>query len=316
MKFKKFIKILSVNILLFIFLFCVLEIITISCLCNLWKHVDKNLLNEKWSYFFRYKSKILEDENWFRPVEYRQGKKLPVVLFGCSLTHGIGLKDNETFSRKLADYTNRTVYNKGFPAGGAATMLHYLQTPEFKKEIPEAEYFIYTFFYDHLRRVYMIAPDWFNEYFIVSYYISSENKLKENHFNKLECLIFSTATYRLMNYLYVKRKSEIATKKNEYTLFFRIVEESNKIIKRYYPDAKFVILVYDNEKNFYSLYPDAEEKLFNEFGKRNDIKVLYTKKMSIGEDILNGKYRNSDKLHPSTEVWDILVPEISKELNL
>jgi len=314
MKIKKFLKIFFINILLLAIFFFIYEIISVSILCKLWSYIGVDLSKEKLSYFFPLKEKINEDFYEFRPVEYKKGKKLPIVIFGCSYAYGISLEENETLSYQLSNYTNRTVYNKGVAGGGAGSMLYFLQNPEFKKEIPDAECFIYVFMPDHIRRVYTNSIEWFHKYLRASYYISNNGDLKEMKLNKLKFLLFSTATYRLYSYIYSNKF--MYDSKNEYNLFFRILEESNNVIKKEYPNSKFVILVYDNYDKFYSLTLEREEELFNKFAKENNIKVLYTKNMSIGKEIIDGKYYAADKLHPGKKAWEKLVPEISKELNL
>ena len=314
MKINKFSKILFSNILLSAVLFCIFEIIAVHCLSTYWIHSGKSLFTERLSYFFPLKKGIMEDVYNYRSAEYRQGKKLPVVLFGCSYTYGSELNENETFGYVLADYTDRTVYNKGMSGGSCASMLYLLQKPEFKKEVPQAEYFIYVYIPDHLRRVYMNSHEWFHEYMLAAYKITPNNELKCRKLNKFKLLLYSTATYRFFQSFYSRFK--FSHNKIDFNLFFRIIEESVKITKNKYPDSKFVILVYDDAPEYYSLNLEEEEGQFENFARKHGIKVLYTKKMSIGRDLLSGKYRAKDNIHPSKDVWKILVPEIAEELKL
>lgn len=305
-----------VNIALLAVLFLLSEFLSVAVLYKKWSYLNLDFSAETIGKFFQRKKGIYEDVFNYRPTVYKKGsKKRPIVLFGCSYTYGHGLEENETFSWQLSNYTNRTVYNRGLPGGCCASMLYLLQKPEIKEEIPDAEYFIYTYIPEHLRRVFSNSPEWFNEYLFASYKMLPDGELKEIKPNKFGMLLASTATYKLFNNYYSRLRVSVFN--NDFKLFFAIVKNSIDTMKEQYPDSKFVILVYDCVKgNTYPFSLDKEEDLFNKFAEENNIKVLYTKKMSFGEDLLYGKYTGKDVLHPSGEAWKILIPEISKELKL
>ena len=58
----------------------------------------------------------------------------------------------------------------------------------------------------------------------------------------------------------------------------------------------------------------------NKIAKDNDIKVIYSKNFSMGEDILDGKYTDVNQVagspHPLPKLWEEVVPELAKELNM
>jgi len=90
-----------------------------------------------------------------RRVSERPGSKSKFALFfGGSCTLGLGVQDLETlpsqFAKSNSDYR---AYNYGHMGGSAATMLAYLQKPEFKAEVKEVEgVAVYLMISDHLRR--------------------------------------------------------------------------------------------------------------------------------------------------------------------
>lgn len=315
-KFVKITKICLINICLFALLFLVSEVLSVAVLYKEWSFLNLDFSKKTVQKFFLLKKGIYEEVFDYRPTEYKKrSRKKPIVLFGCSFVYGHGLSEDELFSRQLSDYTKRTVYNKGLPGGGCASMLYLLRKPEFKKEIPNAEYFIYTYIPEHLRRVYTNSPEWFNEYLFAAYKMLPDGKLKEVKLNNFKLRLASTASYKLFHNYYSRLR--VSAFNNDFKLFFTVVKESVNLIREQYPDSKFVILVFDNYKgNDYPFSLEEEEALFNKFAEENNVKVLYTKKMNKGEDLLNGKYNGADGFHPSGEAWKIIVPQLSKELKL
>ena len=77
-------------------------------------------------------------------------------------------------------------------------------------------------------------------------------------------------------------------------------------IQKIYPHIKIVLYVYDNSK----------AKIYSELLKNDQIIVIGTKDIT-DIDLYNSEYRISENdSHPNALAWDIVVPAISKKLDL
>lgn len=237
----------------------------------------------------------------FRPISYKNNKKRPVILFGCSVTYGFLLNDNQTFSYKLSNYTNRTVYNRGFPGTSVPFMYYQLKSTNIKKDIPDAEYIIYTFIDAHLDRLLRYRSDSFNSILNVKYKLVNGKLIEEK---PLSTVFLST----YINTLYEEKYSKLMSKQRECKeLFYALMDASRKEARKKYPNVKFVVLVYG--------FPD--DRTLNDELKKKGFTVLYTYELLNSFDELSKrKYRTIDNLHPSEQAWDVLIPKLVKQLNM
>ena len=159
-------KILIINLFLLILVFAVVE----SLNYNLYKskYMDmlilqaqnnddpKKALKEslpKYKIPKEYNYKEYIDKDKF--IIKGSSDKKPIITVGCSYTYGILLEPYETLAGQLNRVTGRTVYNLGISATGPQTVYEQLKAPDIKKEIPDAEYIIYTFLHNHIMRQFM-----------------------------------------------------------------------------------------------------------------------------------------------------------------
>ena len=309
---KRFLKF----IIIFLLIFSVIFLIDYVSRIFLIKRLGENFSLWKYDFVLRKNIHFENEKSNYRTPDVTTGssKKSAITLIGCSYTYGYLLEDDETLGYQLSKYTGRTVYNKGICDGSPATVLYQLNQPwfldELKKENPE--YFIYTYIEDHNRRVLSGITDSMDEKVCGFYKTTKNGGVREIEYNKFSLFINSFHFYRLMS-AYIDEK---ICKKGDYRLVGELFGEINSVLKKNFPNSKFVILVFDPDEDAYYFPKEHEEKMMNEIGEKYGIKILYTKKMSVGKEILSGKLRASDDLHPSKEAWAGLVPDISKELNL
>lgn len=259
--------------------------------------------------FSNYVQKIYEN---LRPVEYRNKSKNPVIIFGCSFAFGHNLNQNETFSYKLANYTDRTVYNRAYGGQGIPFFYYQLNDEALMKTFPSnSEYIIYVFIRDHINRNLRLFSWEMYNLKLINYKLKN-NKLK---------LVNNNNIFSYLNYFYLVKyiKSiiygfEIKNRDKKEKLFFKYIEESDKIIKEKFPQAKFVILY---------MYDPVDTNFDDSF----DFNYLYEVVKNINPNII---LLNSTKLcpsltsvnywlkdgHPNAKAWDLLVPEISKKLEM
>lgn len=250
-------------------------------------------------------------KKYFRPVV--KGKlakiKRPLLFFGCSYTYGSTLKEDQTLPYKTSKLTGRTAYNRGFPGAGPQLMLLQLQDPNFFKEIPDAQYVIYTYIGAHLQRLYVynncISPTFDKKYEANPRYEIKNGKLEKVKPKFL--LFYSSFTVRkIQDYLQEKRSRD---REKSFDLFLSILEESKKLIKTHYKNPKFVILLYkDSGKQ------TLEESKIKTLEKAGFI-VIDAEKL-VGHELTSSKYRAEDKEHPSEKAWNEVTPKLIKKLNL
>ncbi len=311
-------KIILINILIMLILIMVLEWVSFLIAFNKNINLFENEVKiNKIKYYLNHKSCYVpgkeEFEGEMRPIEYRSSQKKPIILLGDSFTHGNRLKDNETFSYKLANYTNKTVINRGICGEGLGEIYRQLTDDEILNRFPsDTEYFIYTFIPDHIERSFRFRNCELSYFYITRYKL---------HNNKLEFIDSNKNIFSIFNYFYIKALLEnyiyliqIHDTKKTYNLFYKYIEEIYKIIKTKFPNSKFVILymydIFDSREDDGKFNINDLKKVKE---KNKDIIILDS--LELCPQLKENKYWMFDG-HPSTQAWDILVPEISKKLEL
>ena len=308
-------KILIINLAIFLILFVCIEGLAYFKLYTKYKNDIKNyneIIGRKAIIPLGYQKVTLPSENNllsnFRPVEYRDKKNNPIILFGCSYTEGFGLEENETFSRKLADYTNRTVYNRGKSGTGIPFLYYQLTNDKVIKELPKnPEFVIFTLIPDHFPRLFRYRNFVLTGDHTLRYKIKNDKLVIDKPIFKCLHSLFSVIV--LEEYLTEKRDIE-SFKDN--SLFNKLLDESHKIIKTNYPNSKFVILYYKSPSDIEG-YDDI--KIYNYAEKNKDVILIdITKELP---NIQNNKEMwLVDNNHPSAKAWDLVVPMITEKLNI
>lgn len=311
--FKKNIKILFINIAIIIAIFSVIEFLAFKFPPKeITDYRDRfNTFAEKvgWKKLqIKYMKMVPFNLNGLkqkdRPTLIGNTKKRPILLLGCSFAHGAGLNNNQTLSYKLYKLTNRTTYNKGIAGCGAQHMLYQLEQKDFYKKVPDAEYIIYIFIWDHLQRLY-------------GYYISPYSNMLNLRYDfkngKLQEVkpiflpfysLFSVK--RVQDYIKLHRSMQ---DEKSFELFTQIMVESKKLTDKQYPNSKFVIL----------LYKDSGKCILNR-EQINTLKgkgfIVIDSEKLVSHELLSAPYRIGDKEHPSEKAWDEIAPKLVKTLKL
>lgn len=272
---------------------------------------ENHLKNLKLGYYPCVEFNYNRAKKTFRPVEIGKLKniKRPVLFFGCSYTYGSMLDNNQTLPYKINKLTGRTTYNRGFQGSGPQLMLLQLKDSSFYKEVPDAQYIIYTFIWDHILRLYAynnsIATNSEGTYEINPRYEFENGKLEKV---KPAYLFFyrSFLVKKIQNYIKQKRSMD----KDEYfPLFLAILKESQSLAKIHYKNPKFVILLYKDSGG--AIFDDSQIKAIEKEG----FIVIDAEKL-VGHELMSSKYRVADKEHPSEQAWNEVAPKLIKELNL
>lgn len=263
------------------------------------------------------KNEIKEDETGFRITEVDKNiniKKAGIIIFGCSFAYGSKLGNKDTISYYLSKYTKRPVYNRAFSGWGIQGMLYQLEKNDFVKSLKyniksntekdidynNIQYVIYIFIDDHLRRL-VIPCSFFDNKFLF-YKKNSKTNLLERKSN----------IYNMYWHSYIWRK--LYRNKFEKSFSSRIYDEllylhfkqSNLQIKKLFPNAKFIILVYNGD----NIIKRIENNLNNE-----NIEVLYLSDLS-NIDFSSDKYSIIGFNHPTGKAWETVSKLLVDKLNL
>ena len=243
---------------------------------------------------------LINSEN-YRPVENPDAEPV-IVIFGCSFAYGAWLGDDETFSHLLAKETGYKVINRAVGAGSVQHMLYQLENENFYKIIPKADYVIYVYMYDQIKRTYLPNIHWNR----TVYY----KKTKDNNLN-LKKFSINYANNSIIGYFaaWICEKFGIASEKDLDFYFLHITQSIENIKKHWGNDTKVILLYYpygndnkDDEKYVYDL-------------EKQGVIVVKTEYFS-SNDYVDLKYKISpDDFHPNKLAWEEITPLFVKYMN-
>lgn len=313
MDFKKITKILILNICFLIPLFLFAEIYSYKEISKVYAPFirDQNKIHERLgSQKAKLDYTLLKEFNYsnfkrqMRPTVYAHSSKRPIIFFGCSYMYGWGLETNQLLSTKVSNLSNRTVYNRSVAATGTQQMYHQLSREDFYKEIPDAEYIIYTYIDDHINRMYKYQLPFLREEVYLRY------ELKNGHLQEVHPVLlpfYSLFTVRKIQSAIEDKNSK--DKDKSFNLFLTLMKESIKQAKNHYKNVKFVILLYRDPWN-----KELTTKQINALKDAGFI-VINAEKL-VGHELRSEKFRLEDDDHPSEQAWNEIAPKLVKQLNL
>lgn len=312
---KKFLLKLSINLIYAVVLFFCFEYV-----CYL-QNAKFTWCKPKFGYT---NENILPDGMRLREVPHLENhNKKPILFLGCSYTYGWHLKPEETMPYTVEKLTNRYCYNYGVVGCGLETALYFLEQKKLKNELlkNKPEYIIYTFMFDHLRRIDQSVC--FNTY--IKYGLLPDEKY--NFLNNFwTCKFIKGAEIKkYFNEINLETKTDF---------FFKLLETTKKEYEKLFPESKFVVLIYsdvnqdlcpqffgennENEEVINELFNIMYSDKFKQKFKDLNITAVYT------EDLIGRKmYKPEDRLvsdpnrpHPSAAAWGKIVPKLIEFCNL
>ena len=249
----------------------------------------------------------------------------PIIILGCSYAYGHGLKTEETFPYKLSEITQRPIYNFALCGDNAIESLKHLnkfveKNKKNKQLISNAEYVIYVYMYDHINRYLKLN-------FIYEYY----NKIYPFH-NKFEEKLINIPTIKLLCSLYQINKVVIRHDKKNTDFYYNFLQNSEqhlkKImnamhneIKQYSPNAKIIIIVYDQK--IAKIYKNLEIKydmdmqnspIWDEINNESDMTIVHSK--DITGFLFDKNYKLKEDIadwHPNKKAWEVFTPEFAEK---
>lgn len=323
-KLKKF---LIVNIAIILVICVIAEIVAfysyrnryselISNQANLFDNPQEVIKENTPHYLFprKFDYSIFEERMKFRIFKTENPKKRPIVTIGCSYTEGAGLENNQTFASKLNKLTGRTTYNRGISGTGPQLVYRQLIDKDFKKDVPDAEYVIYTFIHHHLYRQFQTMLCSYTSEINLQYSLKNGKLTEKSHpfwFMYWSFLLKTYFEYKT-NVLYGQEFSQ------DLPMFLCFLKNSVDKMHELYPDSKFVLVEFpqsdlclDNyEEGMYELTPENIKMI-------EDLGIIYINASKlVGHRFCEKKYRLPDNDHPSETTWDELTPKIVEKLGL
>jgi hypothetical protein len=240
----------------------------------------------------------------------RQRQKF-IAFFGCSLTFGEGVRQDQTmpfYAGQLApDYTP---YNYGFSGYGPQQMLAKLQEDGMERELPEGSgVLVYTFFGAHIKRA-IGSMQVFNEwsYNMPYYTLNSQNELVRigslTTGRPLLALFYRVVgNLQFSKYFQVDLPPRIT--EGHIRLTARIIEESCLACKRRFPDSVFCLVIYPGAHNLAGVIPELRQA---------GVKVLDYASLWDGRNLAG--YEIEHDGHPTGLSHRELAGQIVKDLGL
>jgi len=199
------------------------------------------------------------------PMNQREQRRNFLLFFGCSMTFGLGVNDNETMPFYVAqDASHYRAYNYGVSGYGPHHMLAQLQRGALSKEIHESQGIaLYTFIDHHINRAIgamRVYNQW--EQRAPFYTIDAQDNLvRQGDF---------TSGRPLLSFLYwVLGKSQIlqyyniafpvSIREEHIRLTARIIAEARAVFSQQFPSAEFYVLLYPGVRRGKAIIPYLAE---------------------------------------------------------
>lgn len=301
------IKPIVISIISFIIVVCILESYYAY---NIFSRICyDNAKNKDFKGSFSYKKPFMSDFHdvvFLNDRYYNKNSEKTIMVLGCSYAEGAGLLREKNFSAFLSDSLNYNVLNAGFGGHGIQSAYKFIKD-DYKKEYKNYNInaFIYIYMKDHLRRIYERNSAYTGE--IYPYYKLRNNKLIEIKPN----FPYLYSSYFVENIFSKIEAEKYEIERQDYKMFNVLISELNKTTKDFYPNSKFIILVVPkkytaSEFAIDSMFPDWELKNLQNMG----ISVINAETLT-NENLRDEKWYIEDKCHPSSEYWQLIMPQLS-----
>lgn len=244
-------------------------------------------------------------------IEFGQNykNKEAIVILGCSYAYGHGISKENSFPYILSQLSKRPVYS--FAQCGDSPFSSYQNMMDNINKYPNlknAKYVIYLYMYDHITRL-----------------LNHEEFKKITMFNKkIEGKNLFYKKFFLLDYIHflIIRKSlltEKAPRVKTISYLKNALVTLNSMIKSEFPNAKFIVIVYDEKilkSNLIQNIPYVSDIL------NSDIWYTFPKDITIvkTKDIIGFKFNNNYKIkkdfagiHPNEKAWKEFTPKFQEQ---
>lgn len=232
------------------------------------------------------------------------------LFFGCSITVGFGVNDNQTFPYHFQDASGSRAYNFAWNAYGTNHMLAILQNENLKKLVPEKEgTAYYVFFWDHIYRSIGAMEHYLGWLHTSPYYYLDDGKLKHDrtftdgrYWQSKFYEIFSKSG--ICNYFKLDLPVKLNT--SHFDLVTEMILESKKEYVKQFGNDNFVVVIYPS----YPMYTNKQMNSFLHYLKKK--KIRYVNLSKVIE--YSGHYTLKNDAHPSSDTHELLAKELYKRI--
>ncbi len=226
----------------------------------------------------------------------------PILLFGCSFAEGAGLSDEDSPCSQLTKLTGRTCYDRSKGATGTSFMYWQLLNYDFDEVTKDAGYIVYIYINNHLTRLYNYQINPLIDIFNIRYKFDKNGNLVE--LKPAPRFIYSL--FSVKRFLNRKVVEQAVQEENDFKMFNKMMSDSAEILRKKYPNSKFIMLEYPDLSGRF--LPDNEIETLKSYG----ITVVRANDLIGDIDLNEPQYWLSDNIHPSMEAWNIIMPEFVK----
>ena len=196
------------------------------------------------------------------------------LFFGCSISFGYGLEDNETLPYYFQENSNTNAKNYSVNGSGTNFMLARLQTQDLTTQVAEkngAAY--YVFFWDHIQRAVGTMDRYTSWVHTAPYFYLDNDKIVRDHtfkdgrywLSKFYELVYQTS---IVNYFKINFPTKISDR--HYDLVSEMILESKKTYNEQFEGNEFYVVIYPSYKD----YEEEEMLSFLEYLDQKNIKYI------------------------------------------
>lgn len=324
-------KIILINILLFLFTFITVEIISYQFLYGHLRKYTTMVTPENLAEFKIYsfnENNILKNEFVIKQRNdntlYYDASKNPILTVGCSYAYGQGIKIDKIFASQIQQSTKIKTINVSRMGSGADDVLKSISHLEKKNFLKENQfnYVIYVMMFDHIARVHDLG--------LLSNYLTETYKKNKNKSNKEKFRYYLDHLYTIKFFNTKHALNNNFTEEIGFEYLKYLIIKINEIIKRNNPDTKLIVLLYDDITNHSEDSPSFEDKaraMSIDTEIYSDLEIMGIQFISTKElvgdilhkeeyQLLNDEFQYWRPHHPNEKAWEVIVPPLIKKLNL
>jgi hypothetical protein len=244
------------------------------------------------------------------PIDHLEQRHKPLLFFGCSMTFGLGVNDDETMPFYMAQYASHYYpYNYGVSGYGPHYMLAQLQRGTLPEEINENEGIaIYTFIDHHIDRAIgtmRVYNQW--EEHAPFYTLDAHDRLvRKGDFTSgrpvVSFLYWVLGKSQILQYYNVTFPSSI--REEHIRLTARIIAEARTVFHQQFPHAEFYVLLYPGVSRGQDLIPYLVEAGVKYLDYSNFI------------DWPHPELTQVDGAHPTAQGHRVVAVQLAKDLGI
>jgi hypothetical protein len=195
------------------------------------------------------------------PIDHLEQRHNFLLFFGCSMTFGLGVNDNETMPFYVTQHASHyRPYNYGVPGYGPHYMLAQLQRGDLTKEIKENHGIaLYTFIDHHIHRAIGsmgVYNEW--EQHAPFYTLDAHDRLvRKGDFTSgrplVSFLYWVMGKSQILHYYNVTFPARI--REEHIRLTARLIAEARTAFHQQFPNAEFYVLLYPGVTRGQDLIP-------------------------------------------------------------